>query len=352
MRQFSEDERKELLAAYRKKKQEYFDQTKEPVTESNIETYRNDFNHFQENLCYRCANDLILKNGYLIRPYKHCKSLSKDGRNIKDIVRIVCPNCAFIMATYKMEKRFESRDYLLVRAYHKGFTIYDDDGTHRKEFIKRRLFFLYYHKIQKFENSFIKALASFGLNTTYVDFQDIYFKEYLTRAIETVDWKGEIKEDFDPRTFSLYNYIIFSLKNCKRDLIKQELEAIRIKKATKIKGQIQAAKRIRFFSITNNEDGSENEFSASNAGYLTPEEEFIRKEETRIIKSPGFIGEFRKNVKSRLSKNYVPVYEFILKNTYKNQHDIVKKGGFKKDTVSRAFKQIKEAEDYYRNKML
>lgn len=344
MKKLSETEIKEKVAAYREEKQKYFDQTKEPVTESNIETYRNAFEKYQEKLCYRCGKDLILKNGYLIRPYKHC-------RTKKNIVRIVCPECAFITATYEMEKRFESRDYLLVRAYHKGFTIYDDGGAHRKEFIKKRLFALYYLKIKNYEESFIKELAKAGVNTC-IDFIDEYYKTYLTRAIETVDWKGEKMEDFDPRTFSLYKYIIFTLQTCKRDLKRQELKAVRIKKATKIKGLKQAAKRIRFLSTSNNEDGSENEFSASNAGYRTPEEEFIRKEEERIIKSPEFIGEFRKNVKSKLSKNYVPVYEFILRNTYKNQHDIVKKGGFKKDTVSRAFKQIKEAEDYYRNKML
>lgn len=351
MKERNEKEIKEMVAAYREKKQIFFDQIKEPITESNIETYKNDFEKFQGNICYRCGKDLFLKNGYLIKPYKHCKSSSKNGKNIKDIVRIVCHDCAFIMATYEMEKKFESRDYLLIRAYHKGFTIYDDDGAHRKEVIKKRLFALYYPKIKKYEKSFIKELASAGLNT-YVDFQGIYSDKYLTRAIETVDWKGEKMEDFDPRTFSLYQYIIFTLQTCKRDLIRQELRAVRIKKATKIKGLKQAAKRIRFLSTANNEDGSENEFSASNAGYLTPEEEFIRKEEERIIKSPEFIGEFRKNVKSKLSKNYVPVYEFILRNTYKNQHDIAKKGGFSKDTVSRAFKQIKEAENYYRNKML
>lgn len=350
MKQRSEEEIKKMVSAYREKKLNYFDQTKEPITESNIKTYVNDFNYYQGGYCYRCGKKMLLKDGFLIRPYKHCSRFSKTTKDLKDVIRIVCPDCAFINSTYEMEKRFESRDYLLVRAYHEGFSIYDDNGKNRKEFIIERLFYLYFPLIKGYEESFNNKLAKAGLYSS-VDFFTEFKKTYLIRAIEKVDWKGERMENFSPKTFTLYNYVDFNLRTCKRDLERHELKKIRIKKTTKIKGKEQTSQRFKFLSTTNN-DNSEKDFSSSYSGYRTPEEEFIQNEENRLLSSPDFIGDFRRNVKSRLSKNYVPVYEYILTHTFRKQRDIVRNGGFDKSTVSRAFKQIKEAENYYRNKML
>lgn len=329
----------------RSKRDNLFEENKRPITDENIELYKNDFINFQKGLCYNCAKELPLKKGYLIKPYEHCK-----GKEHKDKIRIVCKECAY---KHHTDVSNDSRDYRLLRAYHTGFTIYNDNGEHRKEVIKQKFFWLYYPLICKKEKDLYKGkLSKFGITEPKCsDFLTEFLDKYLTRALEQADWRGEHLKNYSRKSFTAYQFIIWALQTCARDLTRREIRAIREKKATTVKGEKKAAKYYHFLSTANKKDNSELDYDSACAGYLTPEEEFDRKRKQEKLNSPKFLLEFRNNVKGRISKNYVPIYEYTLSHNFKNQRDVVRNGGFKKDTVSRAFKAIKEAENYYSNKM-